>query len=132
MAKRRTQSTSSLAAKPQTAPARPPVPECAEMDRLFAKGDYGGARRLADAALKDNTNPAVKERAAEIVNMTRLDPLPFALFGGMVLVLLIVFFNSILLRNDALKTLPSPVQVQRAMEPAPVKPPPQGGDHGTP
>jgi hypothetical protein len=127
-------------AEPATVPSPVPNPldtsPRAEMDRRLARGDHGGALKLARALLKAPPDPETQARARQVEAMTRIDMAPVWVLVGMLVVVLGVFVNNIVVRNQALATTPSPVEVEksvvkRALEPATPRPEPSLADGGT-
>lgn len=121
MAKRRTEDNDQNAA---STPAREPL----DFERRFDAGDSASARRLAQAALQGSPAPDVAERARATLAMVNMDWAPAAVFGALLVVLLVVFVNAIWLRNDGLRNLPQ-VDLNKAairVEPAPASAPENG------
>lgn len=87
----------------------------AEMDRRLERGDNGGALKLAKSVLKSPPDPETEARAKEIVRITGIDMVPVWVLVGMLVLVGGVFVNNILVRNAALATTVSPVEVEKSV-----------------
>lgn len=130
MAKRRSSGFSPSVKAPASEPEKLPF------ELRQAVGDNASARRLAQAALIDTSaSDEVKTRARRVLDEIKLDGQQFAMFGGLLVVLVIVFSVYILKRNAELPTTPKGIPSKEILVPPAETVPaerPTGETHGTP
>jgi hypothetical protein len=85
-----------------------------ECERLFAQGNSAAARRSATAVLASG-DAAQRERAQAVLDMVKPDWQPWAVWGGLFLVLVVVFLNAIVARNDTLKDVGPALDLNKAL-----------------
>lgn len=64
----------------------------AECSRAFARGDFGGARRLARAVQRDNPSTDEQVFAGEIMRRTAIDPVALGIGLGCFLLFWLVIY----------------------------------------
>ena len=67
----------------------------AECSRAFARGDFGGARRLARAALRESPTTEEQVFAGEILRRTAIDPVALGIGLGCFLLFWLVIYLTV-------------------------------------